>query len=184
MDLSNPGSIQEVFSTIFRDYSRLDILVNNAAAGFYGPLQDMKVEAIEQTYQINLVGPALVLHHALKLMTFSGEKRKDPATVITVSSTAGAVGLPMMDVYSSAKFGLEGLTAALAGYMGELANVRCRVIEPGFTQTKFAERGDFPDVISSILQEFFNNFKATLDKGLSKGQTPQEVAEMINDDRG
>ena len=68
--------------------------------------------------------------------------------VICVTSIAGAVGFPFMDVYSGSKFGLEGVCAALEGYVGSMADgadIHCRVVEPGYTCTHFREASRQPE---------------------------------------
>ena len=59
MDQSDPQSISTVVSDIKSREGRLDVLVNNAGMGVYGPLEALSVEDIRWQIEVNLLGPML-----------------------------------------------------------------------------------------------------------------------------
>ena len=178
MQLADYKSIQAVVAEIkTANKGRIDILINNAAIGTYGPVEALSHETIQEQFQVNLIGPVQLMREVLPVMRSNKYGR-----VINVSSTAGAVGLPMMDLYSGSKFGLEGVTAALAGYVGRMpdnADIRCRIIEPGYTRTDFAKLGVHANNIPDAIKELWNRFDHALKHGLATGQPPEDVALVI-----
>jgi histidinol-phosphate aminotransferase len=93
-------------------FGRIDVLVNNA--GVLGP-HDTKPWAIEPAawdpvIDTNLRGPFLCAREAMRWMVANGTGGR----IVNVSSGAGRMAAPGMAPYIASKFGLEGLTRALA----------------------------------------------------------------------
>ena len=177
LDQTREDSIQKVFEKIQQQSGRLDILVNNAGMGVYGPLELLSTESIRKQFDVNLIGPLLMMKEALPLM-----RKNNFGRLINVSSIAGAVGFPLMDVYSGSKFGLEGTCAAMEGYLSRMdkkVDIHCQVIEPGFTRTDFRKASDYPEQITGLFEDLWQRFLAVFDHGITTGQSPVEVARVI-----
>ena len=84
-------------------------VVNNAGIGSFGALEYQKVETIRNVYETNVYG----VIHGIRAVLPSMKKRKS-GHIITVSSVAGLVGVPMSAVYSSSKFAVSGLSESLS----------------------------------------------------------------------
>ena len=110
------------------------ILVNNAGwGGFHdSPIWDETAENWKMSLALNLTAPfelsRAVAHHIRDL----GWGR-----VVTVSSTAGAVGAPAMSPYCSAKHGVLGLTRSLALDLAAVGGTANAVL-PGWVRTEMA----------------------------------------------
>ena len=125
-DVSDPEAIDRLFAMISDDLGGLDVLVNNAGiAGPTGLIEDMPVEEVRRTIDIDLVGQLLVTRRAAPHL-----KRSEDASIINISSVAGRFGYAMRTPYSAAKWGIVGLTASLAKEMGP-DGVRVNAILPG-----------------------------------------------------
>ncbi|MRI34087.1 hypothetical protein EOPP23_13915 [Endozoicomonas sp. OPT23] len=180
---TSPESMTAAIETIRKKERRLDVLVNNAGMAVYGPLEELPDDEIRRQIEANLTGPMLLMKRALPVM-----RKNNYGRIINVSSLAGAFGIPMMDAYSATKFGLEGACAALEGYLGtmkqsdgQLWNLHCQVIEPGYTRTEIKKSAWLAD--DKNLPDHFHTewlgFRKALEKGLKKGQPALEVAEVI-----
>ena len=179
LDQSDAAAIGRLVNEIISREKRLDILVNNAGMGVYGPLEALSVEAIEQQFQVNLMGPILLMRAVLPEM-----RKNKYGRIINVSSIAGAIGFPFMDVYSGSKFGLEGTCAALESYIGRMddgADIHCRVVEPGYTRTDFRHAAIVPEKLPDVYRNLWQRFDKTLSRGLQNGQPAEEVAAVIRD---
>lgn len=115
-------------------FSGLDVLINNAGLGLYGPLEKAREEQIRQVFEVNVFGLISVTRAALPLLRES----KRGATVVNISSTLGHRGLPHLGVYSATKAAVTSLTESLRA---ELEPDRIKVIQvsPGLTDTEFGE---------------------------------------------
>ena len=175
--------IKSVIETIKKNEGRLDILVNNAGIGVYGPLEVLSEGDIRTQFDVNVIGPMLLMKAALPVM-----RENNFGRVFNVSSLAGAVGIPFMDAYSGSKFALEGACAAMEGYLaymdrsdGSKWNLHCQVVEPGYTQTDFKKAAILPgpNNMPEHFQQAWDTFHKKTDDGMANGQDPSEVARII-----
>ena len=86
----------------------VDVLVNNAAILRLNPIDRISRDEWSQTMAVNLSAPFLLIQKFLTGMRHHG------GSVINVSSRAGVLGFSDEATYCTSKFGLEGLTRALA----------------------------------------------------------------------
>ncbi len=108
VDLEDERAVLELVAEIKEKSSAIDILVNNAGVLRLTPFGELSANEWSQTLAINLTAPYLLIRAALPEMIERG------GSVINVSSRAGVLGFKDEAAYCSAKFGLEGLTRALA----------------------------------------------------------------------
>lgn len=142
-DASRPAEIREAYQAIFKQYRRLDVLVNNA-----GILEDALIGMVsdgmaDHVFQINALGALHHLQGAARLM-----KRNGSGSIINLTSIVGVNGNRGQIVYSSSKAALIGLTRSASKELAP-AGIRVNAIAPGFIDTdmtralpedKFAER--------------------------------------------
>lgn len=148
-DITNPGAVQEMLSTILKQFGRLDILVNSAALdpkfdpghdspGASGAFEDYPLEAWKKALDVNLTGMFLVSQAAVKPMLTQGG-----GVIINVCSMYGLVGpdqrlykrkgeTPRFKpvYYSVTKAGVLGFTKYLAAYYAS-RNIRVNALTPG-----------------------------------------------------
>jgi 3-oxoacyl-[acyl-carrier protein] reductase len=136
-DVSDATSVKACYSSIFKEFKRLDVLVNNA-----GIMQDsllgMIPEAlIRKSLEVNVLGPLLHLQEAARLM---GRNRS--GSIINVSSIIGDKGKEGQVVYSATKAAILGMTRSAAK---ELApkGIRVNAVTPGLIQTELLK--DLPE---------------------------------------
>jgi 3-oxoacyl-[acyl-carrier protein] reductase len=132
-DVTDSQSVESVASQVDQKYSRLDILVNNAAVrGVQGPLHEMPPESWDDVMNTNLRGVFYCVRAFVPLMV-----RGKYGHIINISSLAGRNALPNGAAYSASKWGLNGLTNTLAeelrGY-----NIRVSAVAPGSVNTEFS----------------------------------------------
>lgn len=100
-------------------------LVNNAGIAVAGPLLHVAPADFRRQIETNLVGPFLVARAFVPLL--AGDR---PGRIVTVTSVAGTNALPFNGAYSAAKFGLEGLAAALRREL-IVYGIKAVVVAPG-----------------------------------------------------
>lgn len=125
--------IEALFEGVRKDFGRLDILINNAAANpYFGPAAKLPPDAFAKTVEVNLRGPYYMMSHAVPLMAESGG-----GSVVNVASVAALVSMPGQAVYAMTKAGLISLTKSFAREYGKLG-IRVNAILPGIVETRFA----------------------------------------------
>lgn len=130
-DVSNEADINKLFEAAQRAFGKLDILVNNAVAQGYAPIEQISAEAFHQSFNVNVLGPVMAIKAALKLFNGKG------GNIINISSGASKYPLPNASLYSSTKAALDAFTIALSKELGA-KNVRINSILPGATETEGA----------------------------------------------
>lgn len=106
-----------------------DILINNAGINIIKEIDSILDEDIEKINTTNLVAP-------LKLIQFVSKEMKENRNgkIINISSIWGIRSKEKRTLYSGSKFGLVGITKALARELGEY-NILVNAVCPGFTGT-------------------------------------------------
>jgi len=110
----------------------VDILVNAAGLGIFGPVVDFKDDDFETLIDTNLRG----IFFACRLVLPSMIER-NRGHIINIASIAGKVGSANRAVYCASKFGVVGFTESLAEEVRQYG-IRASVICPGSTDTRFS----------------------------------------------
>ena len=112
---------------------RPDILVNNAGINRLAPFAETSAEDLSALHRVNVLAPLLLCRAVLPAMR---ERRwgriVNIASIWSLRSLAGRA-------YSASKFGLDGLTAALAAEVAA-DNVLANCVSPGFVDTELLRR--------------------------------------------
>jgi NADP-dependent 3-hydroxy acid dehydrogenase YdfG len=126
-DVRNKEEIQRLLQV-----GPVDILVNAAGLGIFGPVRDFKDEDFENLVETNLRGIFFTCRFVLPSMI---ERKK--GHIINIASIAGKVGSANRAVYCATKFGVVGFTESLAEEVRQYG-IRATVICPGSTDTGFS----------------------------------------------
>ena len=152
----------------------IDILINNA--GTAGPTKPIERITRQEWRRCLAVGLDSQFHCARRVIP--GMKARRAGAIINIASTAGIMGMPFRTPYVTAKFGVIGLTKALAMELGR-HNIRVNAIAPG------AISGDRMDRVIVAHAEAENRsvdeIRALYAEGTSMGTfvSAQEVADMV-----
>lgn len=125
-DVRQPMSLQAAMAAARAWADRLDVLVNNAGESAWRPLADVDEMFWDRMVATNLKSVLFGAQAAAALFGTGG-------IIINVSSLAGKRGSANNAVYCAAKFGVNGLTQALAkelGPRGIRVNAVCPVYVP------------------------------------------------------
>jgi 3-oxoacyl-[acyl-carrier protein] reductase len=132
-DVTDLRSVEAMAAHVNATLGRIDILVNNAGvANHAGPLYQLPPESWDQMLNTNLRGVYYCIRACVPAMM-----ARRTGHIINISSLAGKNPLPNGAAYSASKWGLNGLTYAVAeelrGY-----NIRAAVVCPGSVYTEFS----------------------------------------------
>ena len=134
LDVTDVESVLAAVAAIVRDFGTIDVLVNNAGYGLFGPFEGTSIEQLEAVMRTNVLGLACVTQQVLPLM-----RERKSGTIVNVSSIAGRTATPFMTGYHATKFAVEGLSESLR-YELSLHGIRVKLVEPAHFKTNFLSR--------------------------------------------
>lgn len=127
-DVSNPGSVKELFAKAAETYGRLDLLFNNAGIGAPSSLlEDLSYDEWQAVVDINLTGSFLCTQEAFKIM-----KDQDPrgGRIINNGSVSAHVPRTNSAPYTATKHAITGLTRS-SSLDGRKYNIACGQLDIG-----------------------------------------------------
>ncbi len=135
LDVTDEGSIDAAVRATIDWARRIDVLVNNAGYGLWGPLEGTTSDMLREQFDTNVLGLAAVTRAVLPHM-----RRAGGGVVINISSIGGRLTFPLGSAYHATKWAVEGLTESLQ-YELSPHNIRVKLVEPGGIRTDFVSRG-------------------------------------------
>ncbi|HEY0074813.1 MAG TPA: SDR family oxidoreductase [Abditibacteriaceae bacterium] len=133
-DLSLPGAPDAIYEALQKQKVQVDVLVNNAGIGTYGPFAEIDWDKERDLLQINIVA----LTHLTKLFLPTMLERR-AGKILNVASTAAFQPGPLMAVYYASKAFVLSFSQALSNEC-ENSGVTVTALCPGPTQSDFQER--------------------------------------------
>lgn len=180
LDVTADADVERVVGRIDGEMGRLDCLVNNAAFGQFGPLEDVPVERLHEQFDVNVYGPHRLTRAVLPLM-----RDREDGTIVNVSSFYGRVASPGSGAYAGSKHALEGMSDALRAEVDPFG-VDVVLIEPGLVDTAFLDRMA-PAVDALPRTPAYDDLYETIDdltvaaRSMPFASTPAEAATVIHD---
>ncbi|MHA1370180.1 MAG: SDR family oxidoreductase [Promethearchaeota archaeon] len=175
-DVTSSNSVNDAIKTIIETDKRIDVLVNNAGYGLFGPVEYGDQDKIKTLFETNFFGYVRTINAVLPYM----RKARD-GLIINVSSVMGKIGLPFEGYYCASKFAVEGLSESLVGEC-YLFGIKVVVVEPHAYSTNFSKRSLKFLADPEVCGEYgaaFRTFIENIDKAINPKGSPQEVADKI-----
>jgi 3-oxoacyl-[acyl-carrier protein] reductase len=131
-DVSDTDDVAHLKQAALDRFGKVDILINNAGVGKYGPLSSLTVEDYDWMMDTNMRSSFLCTHAFLPEML-----ARESGWIVFVASVAGLKGLPNESVYCASKFAQVGFAQAI-DYETREKGVKVSVVAPGGVHTHFA----------------------------------------------
>jgi short-subunit dehydrogenase len=126
-DVADANQVALLAERTMSTFGRIDVLVNNAGAGWLRPLASSPPDEVIGLLQVNLLGVILLTRAVLPTML---ERRR--GAVISVGSLSGRVA--MEPLYSASKYGVRGFSLALRRQLAG-SGVSVSLVSPGNIDT-------------------------------------------------
>ena len=180
LDVTDSASIEAAVNSIIEQTGRIDVLVNNAGAGFAKTLEQASEEELKWVTDVNYFGVARCCRAVIPHMRLAKQGH-----IVNVTSVGGLVGQPFNELYCAAKFAVEGLTEGLAALLTPSFGIKLTAVEPGGISSEFGnaaaavtlDKGMPEDAYGEIFQKYLAGFQQRGDTMVY--QTPEEIAEVI-----
>ena len=130
-EVSTPAGRERLLQAARAAQPTPSVLVLANAQAAFGLFDEQSPDAMAQLMHTNLVAPMLLLHGMLPVLLAHAS-----ASVVVVGSTVGSLAFPGFAAYSASKFGLRGLTEALAREYADTP-LRFQYLSPRATRTPF-----------------------------------------------
>ncbi|MGY8898323.1 MAG: SDR family oxidoreductase [Paraglaciecola sp.] len=182
LDVQNTGSVQRCVEQIIEQEGRIDVLINNAGAGFVRTTEQATEEEIEWVMDVNFKGVVRCIKAVLPHM-----RQARSGHVINISSVGGLIGQPFNEFYCAAKFAVEGYVESVSTYITANFGINFTNVEPGGIRSEFANNalaqfqgggGMKEDEYRPILEKYIAG-AGSRTEGVY--QTSAEVAKVVTD---
>ncbi len=128
-----PEDLERLVQQVMERFSRIDILVNNAATNpYFGPILGAELPAWDKTFEVNLRGVFV-----LTRLVYQASMEAHGGAIVNIASIGGLRPGIGLGVYNITKAGVIMLTRQLARELG--GKVRVNAVAPGLIKTRFAE---------------------------------------------
>lgn len=131
LDVTKVDTIRQAVDAAKAHFGRIDILVNNAAYGSFGTIEETPDAELRRIFDTNFFGVVNVIREVLPIMREQGSGH-----IINMSAAGGLVATACLGTFAATKFALEGMTESLAEEVTPLG-IQVTLIEPGPTRTTF-----------------------------------------------
>jgi 3-oxoacyl-[acyl-carrier protein] reductase len=160
LDLSSNESIDQSLRTTEEP---IDILVNNAGINLIANSSEVSDKNIEDTIQINLIGPIRLIRGIIPSMIQNNYGR-----IVNISSIWSMVSKRGRLTYSASKAGLNSITKTLAVELAS-CNILVNAVAPGYINTELTKMNNTADQIEEIKKLI----------PLGRLAEPEEIAEVV-----
>jgi meso-butanediol dehydrogenase / (S,S)-butanediol dehydrogenase / diacetyl reductase len=129
MDVTRSADIRRMVETALREFGRIDILVNNAGITQVRDAMTLSEADWDRTLTLNLKATFFCAQAVAREMA-----KRQRGVILNAASISGRAGKPMMVDYCASKFGVIGITQALALAWAK-HGIRVNAVAPGIVDT-------------------------------------------------
>lgn len=162
VDFTNEVSLQNFLNNIAH-CKQIDVCINNAGTNRIDFIDSAKIDDYDLLTSVNLRAPFLINRQVSRLM-----KRARYGRIINIASIWGVISKPKRSIYSTTKFGLIGMTKAMAAELGKY-NILVNAVSPGFTMTELTR--------STLSKREIK--KLTTQIPLNRFAQPEEISKVV-----
>ena len=177
LDINSDDAVSSVLPDVVGEHGPIDVLVNNAGYGLWGPVESLTIDELKQQFETNFFAAVRMIQALVPDMV---ERRA--GTIINISSVLGRMGTPFNGAYVASKFALEGLSESLRTELSPFG-VRVALVEPGLFHTEFQSnmvRGANADSPDLSYAPYIERYNRRHDRFERFGGDPIKVAKLIH----
>jgi NAD(P)-dependent dehydrogenase (short-subunit alcohol dehydrogenase family) len=131
LEVSDALAIESTVAKAFQLAGGLDVIVNNAAYGLLGAIENASDAEVARLFDVNVFGTFRVIRAALPKLRAQGRGH-----IINITSIAGRAPMSGSGLYAATKSAVEGLSQSLAQEVAPFG-IKVTVVAPGAFRTDF-----------------------------------------------
>ena len=132
-DMRNKDEIEAMVDSVFQQYGRIDILINNAGQSVRGNVADVDIAQFRHIFELNVLGPVEAMQAIIPKMRQNGG-----GLIINVSSSVTKMHLPAISAYAATKAALNMISDTAREELAS-ENIRITTMFPHRTATNFGK---------------------------------------------
>ena len=178
MDISRDEDILAAVDTIVSQTGGVDVLVNNAGFGLYGPIEEIGIDEARYQFEVNVFGAARLTQLLLPAM-----RARRSGYIINITSIGGKIYTPLGAWYHATKHALEGWSDCLRLEVAEFG-IKVVIVEPGLIETGFGDvvsgnivkrsaNGPYARLVENVAKSVKNAY------GNGRGSDPKVIADVV-----
>jgi NAD(P)-dependent dehydrogenase (short-subunit alcohol dehydrogenase family) len=174
LDVTDAASCQAMVDAARKAFGGVDVLVNNAGLVKLGTIANFEESDWDKLFAVNMKGVFLSSRAAIPMMTERGG-----GVIVNIASIAGKRGYLGLGAYCATKFGVIGLTQAMAQELAG-AGIRVNAICPGLLATAmWIDHLSVGASLASGKKPGREAFEAFVEQNtpLKREQMPEDIAE-------
>ena len=174
LDVTDAATVRPAFEQAIKAFGHVDVLVNNAGYGAFGPFEAATNDQIERQYATNVTGLMYVTREFVPHF-----RERKSGIIINISSVGGRATFPFYSLYHGTKWAVEGFSESLNFELNPFG-IRVKLVEPGVIQTDFVSRSldtlkkDGLTVYDDVIRKFREAWSAG-----RNASSPELVADVI-----
>src|SRR3984957_2182962 len=131
LEVGDAAAIESTVTKAFELSGGLDVIVNNAAYGLLGAIENASDAEMARLFDVNVFGTFRVIRAALPKLRAQGRGH-----IINITSIAGRAPMAGSGLYAATKSAVEGLSQSLAQEVAPFG-IKVTVVAPGAFRTDF-----------------------------------------------
>ena len=151
----------------------VDVLINNAGYGQYGPVEDTPIDTARYQFEVNLFGLARITQ-----LLLPGMRSKGKGLIVNISSMGGKIYTPLGAWYHATKHAVEGWSDCLRLEL-KPHGIDVVIIEPGLIDTGFAT--GVQDQFKVAENSAYTGLAEALNKTYETGENPMSPPSLVTD---
>jgi short-subunit dehydrogenase len=132
-DMTSHSDIQNLIDRTMEIDGRIDILINNAGQGMFGPVETVDMDKYKHMMNLNVFGPVYAMQLAIPHMRAQGG-----GMILNISSRVSKNYFPMLAPYASTKYALNAISLTAREELKK-DNIIVSVFHPKMTATNFSK---------------------------------------------
>ncbi|KDQ63326.1 hypothetical protein JAAARDRAFT_53550 [Jaapia argillacea MUCL 33604] len=170
LDVTSDEDVERVIEHIVKTEGRIDVVVNNAGIGCFGPAIDIPMEQVKKTFDTNTFGVLRVARCAIPHMA-----ARKSGLIITIGSIVGDIPTAWHGIYSASKAAAHALTEILWMECKPL-NVDVMLVAPGGVKSNLPTNAApvFGLPPQSLYKSFIDQIIARMHASQSSGSMPTD----------
>lgn len=140
-NMRHPDDIKKLITNTVKTFGRVDVLINNAGQGMYGPVESVDIDAYKDIMELNVYAPLRAMEAVIPVM-----RAQSSGMILNISSKVSKNYFPNLAAYASTKYALNALSLTARGELAK-DGIIVNVMHPKMTATDFGKnaRGEHPD---------------------------------------
>ncbi len=173
LDVTDPESVAACVRQVLAEAGRIDVLINNAGWGTFGPLENLPIETAQSLFETIVFGALRMIQAVAPAM-----RERGSGLILNVASIAARTVIPFQSHYSAAKAALEALTIGLRHELKPFG-IGVTSLEPSDINTRFNDVTVFPPETGAAYRPWSDPCWKVIAENLPKAPPPSVVAAKV-----